>query len=92
MIKRAKVALVGVGNNVSALVQGMALCQSTGSLVGVRRPELGGMGVDDIDVVTAFAMSPGKVGKDLSEAACCSNLRPSSSSSPGELPYGCPPP
>lgn len=68
MIKRAKVALVGVGNNVSALVQGMALHRSTGSLVGVRRPELGGMGVGDIDVVTAFAMSPEKVGKDLTEA------------------------
>ncbi|MER7209929.1 inositol-3-phosphate synthase [Streptosporangium sp. NPDC000239] len=68
MIERARVAVVGVGNNVSAFLQGMALYRATGELVGVRRPVLGGMGVGDIDFVAAFAMSPGKVGKDLAEA------------------------
>jgi myo-inositol-1-phosphate synthase len=68
MIKRAKVAVVGVGNNISALVQGIALHRATGSLVGIHRPVLDGFSVGDIDFVTAFATSPEKIGKDLTEA------------------------
>ncbi|NUO97494.1 MAG: inositol-3-phosphate synthase [Nonomuraea sp.] len=68
MIERARVAVVGVGNNISALVQGMAVHRATGSLVGVRRPTLGGLSVADLDIVAAFAMSEAKVGKDLHEA------------------------
>ncbi|MET8833913.1 inositol-3-phosphate synthase [Micromonospora sp. NPDC004540] len=68
MIENVKVAVVGVGNNTSALVQGIALCRKTGSLVGIRRPEMAGLGVGDIDFVAAFALSDAKVGKDLHEA------------------------
>lgn len=68
VIKRAKVAVVGVGNNISALVQGIALYRSTGSLAGIRRPVLDGLVVGDIEVVAAFATSPCKIGKDLAEA------------------------
>ena len=68
MINTAKVAVVGVGNNTSALVQGIAYYRATGSEVGVRRPSIGGLGVGDIDVVAAFALSDDKVGKDLHEA------------------------
>lgn len=63
-----KLALIGVGNNTSALVQGIALYRATGHRVGVRRPEISGLGVGDIDVTAAFAMSEAKVGKDLHEA------------------------
>jgi myo-inositol-1-phosphate synthase len=68
MIDKVRVAAIGVGNNVSALLQGIALYRATGSLVGVRRPVLYGLGVGDIDVVAAFAVSPQKIGKDLTEA------------------------
>jgi myo-inositol-1-phosphate synthase len=68
MIERVKVAVVGVGNNTSALVQGIALHRATGSVAGIRRPVLDGLGVGDIDFVAAFATSPEKIGKDLSEA------------------------
>jgi len=68
MSERVNVAVVGVGNNVSALVQGIALHQATGSLVGIRRPVLDGLGVADINFVAAFATSPGKIGTDLCEA------------------------
>ncbi|MEU5960649.1 inositol-3-phosphate synthase [Micromonospora parva] len=68
MIKRVKVAVVGVGNNTSALVQGLALYRDSGSLVGIRRPVIDGLGVGDIDVVAAFATSPEKIGRDLTEA------------------------
>ncbi|GGS97434.1 inositol-3-phosphate synthase [Nonomuraea spiralis] len=62
-----RVAVVGVGNNVSALVQGIALYRASGSVAGIRRPVLEGLGVGDVDFVAAFATSPEKVGRDLSE-------------------------
>jgi len=68
MVRRVKVAVVGVGNNISALVQGIALHRATGSLVGIHRPVLDGLGVGDIDFVAAFATSAEKVGRDLTEA------------------------
>jgi myo-inositol-1-phosphate synthase len=68
MSERVKVAVIGVGNNISALVQGIALHRATGSLIGIRRPMLDGLGVGDIDFVAAFATSPEKIGRDLCEA------------------------
>ncbi|MFG3554476.1 inositol-3-phosphate synthase [Micromonospora sp. NPDC047557] len=68
MIERVKVAVVGVGNNTSALVQGLSLYRQSGSLVGIRRPLVDGLGVGDIDVVAAFATSAEKIGRDLTEA------------------------
>lgn len=68
MVDKARVAVVGVGNNTSALVQGILFYRNTGSLVGVHRPEIAGLGVGDIDFVAAFAISDGKVGRDLHEA------------------------
>ena len=55
MSERVKVAVIGVGNNISALVQGIALSRTTGSLDGVRRPTIDGIGVGDVDFVAAFA-------------------------------------
>ncbi|TNH30090.1 inositol-3-phosphate synthase [Micromonospora orduensis] len=68
MIERVKVAVVGVGNNTSALLQGIALHRESGSLVGIRRPTIDGLGVGDIDVVAAFATSKEKIGRDVTEA------------------------
>ncbi|MEV0716545.1 inositol-3-phosphate synthase [Asanoa sp. NPDC050611] len=68
MIEKVRVAVVGVGNNTSALVQGIAFYRETGSLTGVHRPEIDGLGVGDIEFVAAFATSPEKVGRDLTEA------------------------
>ncbi|MEU7753780.1 inositol-3-phosphate synthase [Micromonospora sp. NPDC049101] len=68
MVERVRVAVVGVGNNTSALVQGLALYRQSGSLVGIRRPMIDGLGVGDIDVVAAFATSEEKIGRDLTEA------------------------
>jgi myo-inositol-1-phosphate synthase len=66
--EQVKVAVVGVGNNISALVQGIAVHRATGSLVGIRHPVLDGLGAADIDFAAAFATSPEKIGKDLCEA------------------------
>jgi myo-inositol-1-phosphate synthase len=68
VIENVRVAVVGVGNNTSALVQGITFYRNTGSLVGIHRPQIAGLGVGDIDFVAAFAVSDQKVGKDLHEA------------------------
>ena len=68
MSERVRVAVVGVGNNVSALVQGIALHRATGSMVGISRPVLDGLSVADIEFAAAFAISPEKIGRDLCEA------------------------
>ncbi|ATO13271.1 inositol-3-phosphate synthase [Micromonospora sp. WMMA2032] len=68
MSERVTVAVVGVGNNTSALVQGINLHRVTGRLVGVHRPEVAGFGVGDVGIVAAFAMSEARVGTDLHEA------------------------
>jgi myo-inositol-1-phosphate synthase len=41
--------------------------RTTGSVAGIRTPVLDGLGVADIDFVAAFAISPQKIGKDLTE-------------------------
>lgn len=68
MIEQVRVAVVGVGNNISALVQGIALYRATGSLAGIRTPVLNGLGVGDIEFVAAFATSPERIGRDLADA------------------------
>lgn len=68
MSERVKLAVVGVGNNISALVQGIALHRATGSLAGIRHPVLDGLNVGDIDIVAAFATSPEKIGRDVTKA------------------------
>ena len=67
-IEQVRVAVAGVGNNTSALVQGIAFYRQTGSLVGIHKPTIDGLGVGDIEFVAAFAISEAKVGKDLTEA------------------------
>ena len=67
---KIKVALVGVGNCASALVQGLQYYGAYGEneCVGLRNPVLGSFHPKDIEVVAAFDIDGRKVGKDLSEA------------------------
>jgi myo-inositol-1-phosphate synthase len=69
-LPKIKVALVGVGNCASALVQGLQYygSGSRDGLVGLRNPVLGGFNPKDIEIVAAFDIDGRKVGKDLSEA------------------------
>ena len=66
-----KVAIVGVGNCASSLVQGITKYADAGPddvIPGLMHPVLGEYGIGDIDVVAAFDVDANKVGKDLSEA------------------------
>jgi len=69
-LPKIKVALVGVGNCASALVQGLQYygANSENESVGLRNPVLGSFHPKDIEVVAAFDIDDRKVGKDLSEA------------------------
>ncbi|MHA1903713.1 MAG: inositol-3-phosphate synthase [Candidatus Thorarchaeota archaeon] len=66
-----KVALVGIGNCASALVQGVEYykdAKANGDLIGLSHSDFAGYNVKDINFVAAFDVMEGKVGVDLSEA------------------------
>jgi len=70
-VPKVKVALIGVGNCASALIQGLQYygkAKKPEEFVGLRNPTLGGLSPSDIAVVAAFDVDERKVGKDLSEA------------------------
>jgi myo-inositol-1-phosphate synthase len=66
-----RVAIVGVGNCASSLVQGRYHYQDAApdeAVPGLMHVELGGYHVRDIEFVAAFDVDARKVGRDLSEA------------------------
>ncbi|MBM3942204.1 MAG: inositol-3-phosphate synthase [SAR202 cluster bacterium] len=69
---KIKVAIVGVGNCASSLVQGLykyvELPPGDTPVPGVMHNKIGDYRIEDIEVVAAFDIDENKVGKDLSEA------------------------
>jgi myo-inositol-1-phosphate synthase len=68
---KIRVAIVGVGNCASSLVQGRYYYQDAAPddfVPGLMHVDLGGYHVRDIEFVAAFDIDKNKVGKDLSEA------------------------
>ena len=68
---KIRVAIVGVGNCASSLVQGRYYYENAKEddfVPGLMHVSLGGYHVRDIDFVAAFDINKEKVGKDLSEA------------------------
>ena len=65
---KIKVAILGVGNCASALVQGLEYYKNDDMENGLISDVIGGYRVSDIEVVAAFDINKEKVGKDLSEA------------------------
>ena len=66
-----RVAVIGVGNCASALVQGVHYYKGVaddGFIPGLMPPRLGGYHVGDIEFSAAFDIDARKVGSDLSEA------------------------
>ncbi len=69
MSRGIRVALAGVGNCSSSLVQGVEYYRSEGIRpVGITFPKIGDFTIKDIQFVAAFDVDRRKVGKDLSEA------------------------
>jgi myo-inositol-1-phosphate synthase len=68
---KVRVAIVGVGNCASALVQGVEFYKNTAegeSVPGLMHVSLAGYRVRDIEFTAAFDIDAAKVGKDLSDA------------------------
>jgi len=68
MSKKIRVAIAGIGNCASSLVQGIEYYSDKKNRNGLIFESLGGYEVGEIEVVTAFDVAKNKVGKDLSEA------------------------
>ena len=65
------VAIIGVGNCASSLIQGVHYykkVKETESVPGIMHVNLGGYHISDINFVAAFDIDKNKVGKDLSKA------------------------
>jgi myo-inositol-1-phosphate synthase len=70
-VAKIRVAIVGVGNCASSLIQGIEFyrdARGTEPIPGVMHLELGGYHIADIECVAAFDVARGKVGRDLAEA------------------------
>ena len=71
IVGKIKVAIIGVGNCASSLVQGVHFYKDADPnerIPGLMHTVLGGYHVGDIEFVAAFDIDSEKVGKDLSEA------------------------
>ncbi len=68
---KIRVALIGVGNCASSLVQGVEFYRhatGTSPIPGVMHLDLGGYHIADVEFVAAFDVAQGKVGHDLADA------------------------
>jgi myo-inositol-1-phosphate synthase len=70
-VAKIRVAIVGVGNCASSLIQGLEFYRrATGDepIPGLMHLEIGRYHISDIECVAAFDVAEGKVGRDLAEA------------------------
>ena len=82
-----RVALVGVGNSASALIQGVQYykdAKEDAAVPGLMHVNFGGYHIRDIKFVAAFEVNKDKIGKDLSEAIF---LKPNCCVKFSEVPY-----
>jgi len=69
--KKVRVAIIGVGNCASSLVQGVQYYKDAAEdavIPGIMHPRLGGYHIRDIEFTLGIDINATKVGKDLSEA------------------------
>ena len=69
--KKVRVAIIGVGNCASSLVQGVEYYKNAAldeEIPGLMHATVGGYHVGDVEFSAAFDVTKDKVGKDLSEA------------------------
>jgi myo-inositol-1-phosphate synthase len=70
-MSKLRLAIVGVGNCASSLIQGLEYYKDANPedrVPGLMHVELGGYHVRDIEIVAAFDVDAKKVGKDVAEA------------------------
>jgi myo-inositol-1-phosphate synthase len=70
-VSKVRIAIVGVGNCASSLVQGLTYYRDADpseKVPGLMHVELGGYHVGDVEVVAAFDVDAKKVGRDVADA------------------------
>jgi len=69
-VKKIKIAIVGIGNCASSLIQGIEYYKdkNNNDAIGLMHWDIGGYKPYDIEVVAAFDIDKRKVGKDISQA------------------------
>jgi myo-inositol-1-phosphate synthase len=67
-MKPIKVAVIGVGNCASSLVQGVEFYRNTNSAEGLIHERIGGYGAGDVEFVMGVDVDARKVGKDIADA------------------------
>ena len=67
---KIKIAIAGVGNCASSLIQGLEYYKDRNpeDVIGLMHSDLGGYTLSEIEVVSAFDIDERKIGKDVSEA------------------------
>lgn len=70
MKKEINIAIVGLGNCASSLIQGIAYYQQKdiNDYIGLMHPSVGDYNVEDIKIVAAFDIDERKVGQDVADA------------------------
>jgi myo-inositol-1-phosphate synthase len=69
MAQKIKIAVVGVGNCASSLIQGIYYYKNIkGEIPGILHQNIGPYSISDIEVVAAFDIDERKVGRDVSGA------------------------
>jgi len=68
MTNKIRVAIVGMGNCASSLIQGIEYYKDNNDVIGLMNYDIEGYKPGDIEVVAAFDVDKRKVGKDVSEA------------------------
>ena len=85
MGKKIKIAIAGIGNCASAIIQGAKYySENSHDTIGLTAYNLGGYEPGDIEVVAAFDVADTKVGKDVSEAIYA---RPNNTITVAEVPH-----
>ena len=69
-MRKIRVAIAGVGNCASSLVQGLEFYRGRNEqeFAGLMHPKIGEWGVSDVEIVAAFDIDHRKVGRPLEEA------------------------
>ena len=70
-MSKIRVAIIGVGNCASSLIQGVEYykdAKADDEIPGIMHAEFGDYDINDVEFVAAFDVDEAKVGKDLSEA------------------------
>ena len=81
-MQKIRVAIIGVGNSASALIQGVEYykdARENARVPGLMHVNFGGYHIKDVKFVAAFEVNKKKIGKDLAEAIftepnCCAKF------------------